>query len=50
MVEVLVSDGALVNRDPQPRQVLLLDGGIGLEPTYAVTYAWTVTVVAGPCL
>ena len=49
VVEVLVSDGALVNRDPQPRQILLLDGGIGLQPTYAVTYAWTVTVVAGPC-
>lgn len=49
VVEVLVSDGALVNRDPQPRQIVLLDGGIGLEPTYAVTYAWTVTVVAGSC-
>jgi hypothetical protein len=49
VVEVLVSDGALVNRDPQPRQITLLDGGIGFEPTYAVTYAWTVTVVAGPC-
>jgi hypothetical protein len=49
VVEVLVSDGALVNRDPQPRPIPLLDGGNGLEPTYAVTYAWTVTTVAGPC-
>jgi len=49
VVEVLVSDGALVNRDPQPRKVTLLDGGTALDPTYAVTYAWTVTVVAGPC-
>ena len=49
VVEVLVSDGALVNRDPQPRPVPLIDGGTGLEATYAVTYAWTVTVVAGPC-
>ena len=49
VVEVLVSDGALVNRDPQPRKVTLLDGGTLLEPTYAVTYAWTVTAVAGPC-
>ena len=50
VVEVLVSDGALVNRDPQPRKITLLDGGTGLQPTYAVTYAWTVTAVAGPCL
>ena len=49
VVEVLVSDGALVNRDPQPRPITLLDGGTGLEPTYAVTYAWSVTTVAGPC-
>ena len=49
VVEVLVSDGALVNRDPQPRQVTLLDGGTALDPTYAVTYAWIVTVLAGPC-
>ncbi|HEY1909271.1 MAG TPA: hypothetical protein VGG91_24715 [Myxococcaceae bacterium] len=49
VVEVLVSDGALVNRDPQPRKVTLLDGGTGLDPTYAVTYAWTVTVVQGSC-
>lgn len=49
VVEVLLSDGALVNRDPQPRKVTLLDGGTALDPTYAVTYAWTVTVLAGPC-
>ena len=49
VVEVLVSDGALVNRDPQPRPVTLLDGGTALDPTYAVTYAWIVTVVPGPC-
>jgi hypothetical protein len=41
VVEVLVSDGALVNRDPQPRKVILLDGGTALDPSYAVTYAWT---------
>jgi hypothetical protein len=49
VVEVLVADGALVNRDPQPRTVILLDGGTALDPSYAVTYAWTVTVLAGPC-
>ena len=49
VVEVLVADGALVNRDPQPRTVILLDGGTAEDPSYAVTYAWIVTVIAGPC-
>jgi len=49
VVEILLSDGALVNRSPVPRIVPLLDGGTALDPTYAVTYAWTVTVLAGPC-
>lgn len=49
VVEVLVADGALSNRDPIPRTVTLLDGGTAQDPTYAVTYAWTVTVNAGPC-
>ena len=49
VVEVLVSDGTLVNRDPQPRPVKLPDGGTVLDTTYAVTYAWVVTVSAGSC-
>jgi len=49
VVELLLSDGALVNREPQPRTVVLLDGGTAQDPSYAVTYAWTVTVVGGPC-
>jgi hypothetical protein len=49
VVEVLVADGPLVNRDPQPRVVILLDGGTALDPSYAVTYAWVVTVNPGPC-
>jgi hypothetical protein len=49
VVEVLVADGPLVNRDPQPRVVTLLDGGTALDPSYAVTYAWVVTVNPGPC-
>jgi hypothetical protein len=49
VVELLVSDGALVGRDPQPRRVILLDGGTAENPTFAVTYAWTVTTVAGSC-
>lgn len=49
IVEVLVSDGKLVNRDPQPQPVRLPDGGTVLDTTYAVTYAWVVTVSAGGC-
>jgi hypothetical protein len=49
VVEVLVADGQLAGRTPLPRQVTLPDGGTVQDPTYAVTYAWTVTVVAGSC-
>jgi hypothetical protein len=49
VVELLLADGPLVNRDPQPRVVTLLDGGTALDPSYAVTYAWVVTVNPGPC-
>lgn len=49
VVEVLVADGQLANRVPIPTRVVLLDGGTALDPTYAVTYAWTVTVNAGSC-
>jgi hypothetical protein len=49
VVEVLVADGPLVGRTPVPRRVPLPDGGVGTDPSYAVSYAWTVTVVAGAC-
>jgi hypothetical protein len=49
VVELLLADGPLVNREPQPRVVTLLDGGTALDPSYAVTYAWVVTVNPGPC-
>ena len=47
LVEVLVADGRLVNREPLPHPSVE-DGG--LNPSYAVTYAWLVTVDDGvPC-
>ena len=49
VVELLLADGALVNRQPQPRLVQQLDGGLEEDPSYAVSYAWTVTILAGPC-
>lgn len=49
VVEVLVADGPLIGRTPVPRDVPLPDGGVGKDPSYAVSYAWTVTVVAGAC-
>lgn len=44
-MEALVSDGTLINRQPQPRH---LPGG-DTDPTYAVSYAWVVIVSAGSC-
>ncbi len=49
VVEVLVADGQLVGRTPLPKLVQLPDGGTVQATTYAVTYAWTVTVTAGDC-
>jgi hypothetical protein len=49
LVEVLVADGPLVNGIPLPRTVDLPDGGTRTDVTFAVSYAWLVTVTAGPC-
>jgi hypothetical protein len=49
LVEVLVADGPLVNGVPVPRTVLLPDGGTRIDATFAVSYAWQVTVTAGSC-
>lgn len=45
IVEVLVSDGDLVNRLPQPRTF----GDGGTDATYAVTYVWIVSVQTTNC-
>lgn len=48
VIELMVSDGAVVNRVPQPRDVAL-DGGVGTL-TYASTYVWIVNVTdTGVC-
>lgn len=49
VVELLLADGALLNGQPQPRLVQQLDGGFEQDPSYAVSYVWNVTIVAGPC-
>ena len=47
VLELLVADGAVINHEPQPRDVPL-DGGTGVL-TYAATYAWVVNVTSGTC-
>jgi hypothetical protein len=46
VVEVLVADGALVNREPTPRAPIgtFPDGGEITDTSYAVSYAWFVEV------
>lgn len=47
LLEVLVADWTLVNREPLPHPSVE-DGGV--NPSYAVTYAWLVIVEnGGPC-
>jgi hypothetical protein len=49
LVEALVSDARLVGRDPEQRRVPLADGGVIINPGYAVTYAWFVNTVSRDC-
>ncbi|MDY7227901.1 hypothetical protein [Hyalangium rubrum] len=49
LVEALVSDARLVNREPEQRRVPLADGGFLINPGYVVTYAWFVSTVRGDC-
>jgi hypothetical protein len=49
LVEVVVADGPLINRVPLPRTVPLPDGGTRIDPTFAVSHAWQVTVTGGAC-
>jgi hypothetical protein len=48
-VEVLVADGPLVNGIPQPKTVVLPDGGTRTDESFATSYTWLVTVTDGPC-
>jgi hypothetical protein len=49
LVELLAADGPLVNGSPQPRTVALPDGGTRVDPTFAASYVWQVTVLGGAC-
>lgn len=50
LVEALVSDTGLVDREPQTRQVVQLpDGGTLVDPGYVTSYAWVVNTVPGDC-
>jgi hypothetical protein len=47
VVELIVSDGVVINRVPQPRD-LLADGGVG-TPSFSSSYAWVVNVTGTGC-
>jgi hypothetical protein len=47
VVEAIVSDTALVGRDPEPRPISLSDGTIFNDPGYTATYVWFVRTEAG---
>jgi hypothetical protein len=47
VVEVVVSDTALVDREPQGTVIKLPDGNDFTDPGYTVTYAWFVRTEAG---
>jgi hypothetical protein len=49
LVEALVSDTELINRQPQPRRVVETDGGVLVDPGYVTSYAWVVNTVPGDC-
>lgn len=49
LVEVVVADGPIVNRVSLPRTVPLPDGGTRVDPTFAVSHAWQMTVTDGGC-
>lgn len=49
VVEAVVSDSELVDRQVKPRLVALPDGGVLEDPGYVVTYSWVVNTVQGDC-
>jgi hypothetical protein len=51
LVEAVVADTRLVERSPEPKGSIVLDGGgVILNPGYVVTHTWFVTTVRGDCL
>jgi hypothetical protein len=50
LVEALVTDRNLLNRQPAPPDdVLLPDGGVVKNPGFVTSYSWVVNTVAGEC-
>ncbi|MBN8231903.1 hypothetical protein JYK02_30755 [Corallococcus macrosporus] len=50
LVEALVTDRHLTNRQPDPpEEVLLADGGVVKDPGFVTSYSWVVNTVAGDC-
>lgn len=47
VVEVVVTDTALVGREPEGRSIPLPDGTTLIDPGYTATYAWFVRTEAG---
>ncbi|RYZ42001.1 MAG: hypothetical protein EOO71_09680 [Myxococcaceae bacterium] len=50
LVEALVTDRHLTNRQPDPpEEVFLADGGLVKNPGFVTSYSWVVNTVAGDC-
>jgi hypothetical protein len=50
LVEALVTDRYLINRQPAPPDdVILADGGVVKDPGFVTSYSWVVNTVAGDC-
>lgn len=49
LVEALVADARLIDREPVNREVRGEEGVLLIDPGYAVSYAWFVETVAGDC-
>ncbi|WP_375765224.1 hypothetical protein NR798_26265 [Archangium gephyra] len=47
VVEVVVTDTSLVDREPEGRPIPLFDGGTTIDPGYSATYTWFVRTEAG---
>lgn len=49
VVEALVSDAELTDRQPESQVVNLPDGGSIIDPGFVISYAWVVNTVQGDC-
>nr|WP_217440766.1 MULTISPECIES: hypothetical protein [Myxococcus] len=49
LVEALVSDAELTDREPESQVVNLPDGGSIIDPGFVISYSWVVNTVQGDC-